>query len=388
MKRVLTIATFLLVVTSVWIGGNLYLARRLIVDTGLEGAARAAGLGAVAVLATLVLVQPLFERFLPRRYGRLVAWPAFLWLGAAFYLVLFVGATDVLFLLRGAPAAADVAGAALPADPSAAPHATLVVLAALLASGVALVDGLRGPRDVRHEIRLPRWPRALDGFRIVQISDVHIGPLLDRRFAEEVTRRVNALDPDLIVITGDLVDGPVEHLADEVAPFADLRARHGVYFVTGNHDYYSGVDPWLEKVRELGIRPLRNERVTIERDGAAFDLAGVDDHRAALFGPGHGEDVRRALAGRDPERPVILLAHDPTTFKKAARHGVDLQISGHTHGGQLWPFGYVVRLVVSFVAGPYREGESRLFVSRGTGFWGPPMRLGAPAEINELVLRA
>jgi hypothetical protein len=188
-------------------------------------------------------------------------------------------------------------------------------------------------------------------------------------------------------VTGDLVDGPVSHLAEEVAPFAELRAKHGVFFVTGNHDYYSGADPWLEHVRTLGMRALRNERVEIRESGAAFDLAGVDDHRGNLFGPGHGEDVPRALAGRDPERPVVLLAHDPSTFKSAAAHGVDLQISGHTHGGQIWPFGYVVRLVVKFVAGEYRDGHAQLFVSRGTGFWGPPMRLGAPAEITEIVLR-
>jgi predicted MPP superfamily phosphohydrolase len=246
----------------------------------------------------------------------------------------------------------------------------------------------RGPLLTRIEMELPRWPRALDGFRIAQISDVHIGPILDRRFAATVTERLNALAPDLIAVTGDLVDGDVRHLAAEVAPFAALRAPHGIYFVTGNHDYYSGADAWVAGVRRLGMTPLRNARVAIERDGAVFDLAGVEDHHAHFVHPTYRSDVAAALAGRDPARPVVLLAHDPLTFKAAARLGVDLQLSGHTHGGQIWPFKYMVRLSTPFVAGRYRLGDAQLFVSRGTGFWGPAMRLFAPAEIVEITLRA
>jgi predicted MPP superfamily phosphohydrolase len=226
--------------------------------------------------------------------------------------------------------------------------------------------------------------RALDGFRIVQISDIHIGPVLGRGFAAALTERVNALAPDLVAVTGDLVDGEVERLRDEVEPFAALRARHGVYFVTGNHDVYSGGEPWVARVRELGIRPLRNERVEIG-GAAGFDLAGVDDHRGDWV-RGSSEDLGKALAGRDPARAVVLLAHDPGTFRRAATHDVDLQLSGHTHGGQIWPFNFIVRLAVPWVAGLHRTGASQLYVSRGSGFWGPPMRLFAPAEITEIVL--
>jgi predicted MPP superfamily phosphohydrolase len=220
------------------------------------------------------------------------------------------------------------------------------------------------------------------------VSDVHLGALIGRPFAEAVVARVNALGPDLVAITGDLVDGSVRHLRDAAAPFAGLAARDGTYFVTGNHDYYSGADAWIAEIRRLGIRVLRNERVTLGPDGARFDLAGVDDRQARLFGGDHGEDVPRALAGRDPARAVVLLAHDPGTFRRAVRHDVDLQVSGHTHGGQLWPFRWLVRLVVPWVDGHHRVGASQLYVSRGTGFWGPPMRFLAPAEITELVLRA
>jgi predicted MPP superfamily phosphohydrolase len=191
-----------------------------------------------------------------------------------------------------------------------------------------------------------------------------------------------------VAITGDLVDGAADRIADEIEPFAHLRAAHGVYFVTGNHDYYSGADAWVARIEQLGIRPLRNCRVTIARDGAAFDLAGVEDHHAHMVHPAHREDVPGALAGRDPQRALVLLAHDPLTFRDAVRHGVDLQLSGHTHGGQIWPFRYLVRLTTPYVVGHYRQNGSQLYVSRGTGFWGPAMRLFAPAEITEITIRS
>jgi hypothetical protein len=240
---------------------------------------------------------------------------------------------------------------------------------------------------VRVEIVLARWPKALDGFRIAQISDIHIGPLRDRRFSRQLTERVNALAPDLTCVTGDLVDGSARLYAAEVAPFGALRARHGVYFVTGNHDHYSGADDWVGVIEKLGLVPLRNRNVSLCCAGAAFALAGVDDHRGG-FGDGQREDLPKALAGCDPALPIILLAHDPNTFKRASQSGVDLQLSGHTHGGQIWPFRWLVRLAVPFVAGRYARNGAELYVSRGTGFWGPPMRLFAPAEITELTLRA
>jgi predicted MPP superfamily phosphohydrolase len=238
------------------------------------------------------------------------------------------------------------------------------------------------------ELSLERCPESLDGFRILQLSDVHLGPILGRAFASELVERSNALTPDLVAVTGDLVDGGVRQLAGEVAPLAGLRARHGVFFVTGNHDHYSGARSWTQKVRELGMRPLRNERVEIRDGNSCFDLIGVDDHHGSHFASDGGEDLDTALAGRDPQRPAILLAHDPSTLKRASELGIDLQISGHTHGGQIWPFGYLVRLAIPFVAGRFTRHGAQLYVSRGTGFWGPPMRLFAPAEITEIVVRA
>jgi predicted MPP superfamily phosphohydrolase len=189
----------------------------------------------------------------------------------------------------------------------------------------------------------------------------------------------------VVAITGDLVDGAVEHLREHVAPLANIKARHGVYFVTGNHEYYSGVDEWLQELGRMGIRVLHNERVSIGEGEDSFDLAGVDDHSA--HHPGHGPHVARALEGRDEKRACVLLAHQPRTVALAAEHGVGLQLSGHTHGGQIWPWSYLVYLQQPFVAGLHRHGDTQVYVSCGTGYWGPPMRLGTRSELTKIVLR-
>ena len=172
-------------------------------------------------------------------------------------------------------------------------------------------------------------------------------------------------------------------LREMVAPIGKLEAKHGVFFVTGNHEYYSGVDPWIAELTRLGVRVLRNERVTIGDGADSFDLAGVDDHSSHGFAPGHGPDLERALAGRDPARALVLLAHQPRQVRRAAKYGVELQLSGHTHGGQIWPWHYLVKLQQGgLLAGRYERQGTQLYVSRGTGYWGPPMRLGAPAEVT------
>lgn len=380
MKRIVLGLVFLSVAVTVFVGGHLYLAQRLVIDPALPAGLERALLLGMGVLATSIFAEPVAERLLPRAVSRWVAWPAALWMGVAFLLLVALLASEALVWLLGAAGGGEVV--------LARGRVVAVLGVVAVATAVGLRSALSPPRTNRVEIPLARWPAARDGYRVVQISDVHIGPILDRRFARHVTDRVNALDPDLVVVTGDLVDGREHHLSEEVAPFADLRARDGVWFVTGNHDYFSGVDPWVERVRKLGMHPLRNERTTIGEGDAAFELAGVEDHRSGMYSRGPGEDLDAALDGRDPTRALVLLAHDPSTFRAARRRGIDLQISGHTHDGQIWPFTWVVRAVIPWVAGLYRDGEAACFVSRGTGFWGPPLRLFAPAEISELVLRA
>lgn len=379
-RRTLAGIVFLLMILLVGVGGHAYLANALALAPQWPSPAREILLGVFGLGLAAVLT-----RIFARRRGGVwtaLSWGAYVWLGFAFLLLTTTLATSAVFALLGAASAE-------PPDPTlvARMRAFAVGGVALVLSGVGLRQGLGAPAVRRVEIALARWPAALDGFRIAQISDVHIGALLDRRFAQTITERVNALDADLVAVTGDLVDGSVERLGDEVAPFAALRARHGVYFVTGNHDFYSGANAWVAYLTGMGWRALRNEHVAIGAGDASFDLAGVDDVHGRLIEPGAGEDVERALAGRDAARAVVLLAHDPSTFRRASQRDVDLQLSGHTHGGQIWPFRWAVRMTVPWVAGLYRVGASALYVSRGTGFWGPPMRIAAPAEITEITLR-
>ena len=261
--------------------------------------------------------------------------------------------------------------------------------AAVTVAGASVAGGMisaRGEHEVvTVEIPIAKLPKALDGFSIVQLSDLHVGMTIDRAFVQRVVDQANALKPDLIALTGDLVDGAVEDLRDDVAPLGTLVAKHGVYAVTGNHEYYAGADAWIAEITRLGARYLRNERVPIA-DG--LDLAGVDDHSAHGH-PGHGEDLRAALADRDTGRALVLLAHQPRQVRRAAKYAVDLQLSGHTHGGQIWPWHYIVKIQQGgLLAGKYEHAGTQLYVTRGCGYWGPPVRVLAPLEITRVILRA
>jgi predicted MPP superfamily phosphohydrolase len=375
LRSVRSLVAGLLVVVALSILGaaHVYLARALFVEPGWAAPVPVVGAWAVGLLGVSMLAVPLAERKLGRPLVTWVALPGSLWMGVAFILLVLVGASElVLVWFEPAPGLERL-------------RALTCLAGALLLSAVGVRSAMTPPEIRRVAIEIEGWPAALDGFRIVQISDVHIGPLLGPGFAAEVTRRVLALEPDLVAVTGDLVDGNADRIGGDIAPFGDLRAPHGVYFVTGNHDHLSRVDPWLALISKLGMRVLRNECVTIGSPEACFDLLGVDDYRSDWIGGGRA-DLDRACAGRVAARPAVLLAHDPTSFKLASGRDIALQISGHTHDGQIWPFRALVRLVVPWVTGLHRVGRAQLYVSRGTGFWGPPLRLGAPAEITELTL--
>ncbi|MEU6842908.1 metallophosphoesterase [Streptomyces sp. NPDC046716] len=256
--------------------------------------------------------------------------------------------------------------------------ASAVAAAGIVGNGAYGV--LRGPKVKRVTVPLAKLPRSAHGFRIAVVSDVHLGPVLGRGFAERVVDIVNGTQPDLIAVVGDLVDGTVEDLAPAVAPLARLRSRHGTYFVTGNHEYFSGADPWVAHVREIGMRPLANARVEM----GAFDLAGVNDISGENYG--EGPDYGKALGDRDTSRAAVLLAHQPVMIHDAVEHGVDLQLSGHTHGGQLWPGNFVADAANPTLAGLESYGDTQLYVSRGAGAWGPPVRVGAPSDITVVEL--
>ncbi|MCX4628021.1 metallophosphoesterase [Streptomyces sp. NBC_01443] len=239
---------------------------------------------------------------------------------------------------------------------------------------------LRGPRVKRVQVPLAKLPRAAHGFRIAVVSDIHLGPVLGRAHTTRIVETINRTQPDLIAIVGDLVDGNVHDLGSAAEPLRRLRARHGSYFVTGNHEYFSGAQQWIDHVRELGLTPLENARRALPY----FDLAGVNDVQGET--EGHGPDFVAALGDRDRARAAVLMAHQPVVIHDAVRHGVDLQLSGHTHGGQLWPGNYLAELANPTVAGLERYGDTQLYVSRGAGAWGPPVRVGAPSDITVVEL--
>ncbi len=232
------------------------------------------------------------------------------------------------------------------------------------------------------EVAVEGLHAALEGFTIAQISDLHIGPTIKRPFVQAIVERVNRLEADMVAITGDLVDGSVGDLAHHAEPLASLESRHGTYVVTGNHEYYSGAHAWIRELRRLGTRVLINEHVVLDHDGAALTIAGVTDWSAHHFDPSHRSDPHGAAHGSPDSATKVLLAHQPRSAHLAASAGYQLQLSGHTHGGQFWPWNLFVRLQQPFTAGLKRVGDMWIYVSRGTGYWGPPMRFGIPSEIT------
>ena len=382
----LSLLIFFSVITLVVGGTHYYLWSRLIRAPELGAVWQRRGAFFFAGLALLIPAAMTASRYLPRQLAAIASWTAYGWMGVSVLLLfLLLGSELVRMVIHGYNAVSSA-----PADPErrlaiSRGIAGIVSIAALGAAGTGTVSALGQVAWRNIKVPLRRLSPSMSGFRIAQLTDLHIGPTLGKGWLRDVVNHTNAANPDMIVITGDLVDGSVEALREETAPLADLKAKHGVFFVTGNHEYYSGADEWIAELTRLGIRVLRNEHVAIGGEDG-FDLAGVDDWNSKRFGNGHGPDLERALAGRDASRELVLLAHQPKQIHEAAAKGVGLQISGHTHGGQIFPWGLFVRLDQPFVSGLDRLEDTMIYVSRGTGFWGPPMRVGAPSEISLLEL--
>ncbi|MFZ4182585.1 metallophosphoesterase [Streptomyces pseudogriseolus] len=430
-----------LLVVAVLVTGNWYVWRRLFRDTTAgPGPVRRIG-AAVIVGGWLLFIGGMVasRTEAPFTLQRVLAWPGYLWLALTLYLLLalLVGelvrpvlrrvlerraagagaserepeaepepARDPIPAGRTAEGAAEtaekpaggaVAGGAVAGGstavgvagagdgPSRRLFVSRVVGGAAAAAAVGTVGYgtygvLRGPKVKRVTVPLAKLPRAAHGYRIAVVSDIHLGPVLGRGFAQKVVDTINSTQPDLIAVVGDLVDGSVKDLGPAAAPLAQLTARHGSFFVTGNHEYFSGAEQWVEEVRRLGLHPLENARTELPH----FDLAGVND--VAGEDEGQGPDFARALGDRDRARACVLLAHQPVQIHDAVDHGVDLQLSGHTHGGQLWPGNLIASGANPTLAGLDRYGDTQLYVSRGAGAWGPPTRVGAPSDITVIEL--
>jgi uncharacterized protein len=240
---------------------------------------------------------------------------------------------------------------------------------------------------VRVDVPIAGLPEGLSGFTIAQISDVHVGPTIKRAYLQRIVTAVNRLEVDMVAVTGDLVDGSVRDLAGHVAPLAGLTSRHGTFFVTGNHEYYSGAPAWIAELRRLGLSVLLNQHVVLHHGGAPLVVAGVTDYGAHHFDAAQRSDPAAALAGAPADAKTrVLLAHQPRSAEAAERAGFQLQLSGHTHGGQFFPWNFFVRLQQPFTAGLHRLRRLWVYTSRGTGYWGPPKRFGAPSEITCLRL--
>jgi predicted MPP superfamily phosphohydrolase len=379
------ILIFFGVISGLTIGTHYYLWARLIRDPMWPSPWRQVATVALIVLAVSIPASMMAWRILPRNVAIPVSWVGYVWMGSMFLLlVLLWGGELARWSWVKYASFASVNGG------------RREFLAQVLAGGVGTFglalsswgvwSAIRPVEVKRVAVRLKKLPESLSGLRLVQITDMHVGLTIGGDFVEDVVRKVNALEPDIVAITGDLIDGSVADLGHAVAPLGEIRAKLGTYFVTGNHEYYSGADSWLAFLQGIGIRVLRNEHVELTKNGAAIHVAGVDDWTAHQFGNGHGADMGRALEGRDVSKPVVLLAHQPVHFDEAHAHGVDLQISGHTHGGQIFPFGFLTRLAQPFLSGLHERGDSQIYVSSGTGYWGPPMRIAAPAEITLIEL--
>ncbi|MEV1155280.1 metallophosphoesterase [Micromonospora chokoriensis] len=396
---------------------HLYLWKRLVRDTTTPGRWRR--IGGVAALVLALLVPVTLAGTQAGLYW--LAWPGYLWLALMFYLLVVLVVLEVpmlvtrLVLRRRVIAAEPTAaapepvlvGAAGPTEPPAAgavaapdhdPGRRLLLarsaaifagLTATATVGYGVRTALGPPRLDRVQIPLAKLPRSMDGLRIATVSDIHLGPLRGRAHTERIVAAINRLDADLVAVVGDLVDGSVAELGSAAAPLRNLRSRYGNFFVTGNHEYYSGVEEWVQEVDRLGLRVLQNRRQEIQARGGVLDVAGVNDLDApGGSGLAAGPDFAAALGDRDPSRPVVLLAHQPLAAVQAATYGVDLQLSGHTHGGQMVPFNLAVRLEQPVVSGLGEVDGTKVYVTNGAGFWGPPVRVGADPQISLVELRS
>ncbi|PZO84823.1 MAG: hypothetical protein DI626_07985 [Micavibrio aeruginosavorus] len=262
-----------------------------------------------------------------------------------------------------------------------------VALAALLTAAIGLWQATAGPAVKHVTVPLKNLPAAFDGFTIAQISDLHTGPTIKRPYTQKIVDITNELNPDLVALTGDFVDGKIAELAKDVEPLRDLKSTYGSYFVTGNHEYYWGAEGWLGHFKALGIDVLPNEHRVIERGGEAILIAGVNDYSTLAMHSANACNPEKSIQGAPEGLVKILLAHQPVTYELSEPAGFDLQLSGHTHSGQYFPFNLVIPFFQKYYKGLNRHGDMWIYVNTASGYWGPPLRAGVPPEITLITLK-
>ncbi len=372
---------FICLVTAVLGLAAFYLGARIIAASYWAEAHRETVWLALAFFVVLQLLGPTLYRVFPDRLNVMfvVHWVTYTALGVFTCFFFYAVAGDIAAAAWNALFDARLAHGA---------EFTAVASMALVTAVVGFFQVASGPRVYEVELALHDLPQVFDGFRIVQITDLHLGPTAGRRFAQKVVRIANGLEADVVALTGDFVDGTVASLSSALEPLASLQARDGLYCVLGNHEYYWGAPEWIQQYRSLGMRVLMNEHVLIERAGSVLALAGVTDYSAGRMLRGYESDPAKAIAGAPAQAVKILLAHHPESFREAERAGFEVQLSGHTHGGQFFPFSLLVRLTHRYTKGLHRFRRLWIYVSRGTGYWGPPLRFGVPGEITRIRLRS
>lgn len=376
-------ALFFLILTLILGLVAWYVGQRFISQFSWAGNHRGAIWLTLAFLVALQILGPFLYRIYPQQFQKLFVfhWMTYMTLGVFASMFFYTAAADLLTL---------VWKVIFGSDNSVDFERRSFLTAGLMTFGSAVVGATQtvtGPSIYDVEIPLKDLPQEFDGFRIAQITDLHVGPTIGRDYTEKVVAMANGLGADLIALTGDFVDGSVSQLREALAPIAKLKAGYGTYLVTGNHEYYWGVEEWIEEYRRLGARVLLNEHVVISKDGRQLVLAGVTDYSAAHIIPAHASNPQKSIEGAPGKAIKILLAHQPASYKQASAAGFHLQLSGHTHGGQFFPWSIVVSLAQRYYKGLNKHNDMWIYTSRGAGYWGPPIRFLVPSEITRITLR-
>ena len=390
MTRTVSFIIFFSIASGIIFSIHYYLWLKIIKNPVLKGNYKIIGTCLLIMLAVSFPLSNAIARFVPFKYSFPILWISCLWLGMMMLLFFAFCFTDCVKMIMYLFTKFTTSGEGL-SNPG-----RREFMSKVFASGVSTIVFGASAVGIKNyyteaivktiKISILDLPKIFKNFKIIQISDLHIGQMMTAATLKKIVNKVNKLNPDLVVITGDIVDGSAKNLLNEIIFLKELKAKKGVYFVTGNHEYYSGVRRWTYEIKKMGIKVLNNENVKIKENEEFFYLAGITDSESRRHDKKNSTNINKALAGLEINKKKILLAHRPTEVEQASEYGVDLVLAGHTHGGQIWPFSYLVALQQPYLKGYYKYKNTNLYVNQGTGCWGPPLRLNTFNEITEIIL--